>query len=461
MGPAHRSTIYRSPSLVQTAGLHEGPSRVITPPTFYLDQGFKPCDCSIQSVCCGRSTYCSLRQSVGMKIGHSSAGPQSNNVSTSDQQLPTTWSEDSGVVWKLDTSLKGWSSPAVWGDRAYMTEAANDGSQMYAFAVDLKTGKVAWRQLLFTHEKVFEIHLMNSYASPSPCTDGKYVWVNFGSYGSACLEAENGEVVWKRNDFPCEHYRGPGSSPLLDSEQRLFIHFDGFDYQYIVALNAITGETIWKQDRDIEYGTDNGDQMKAFCTPLIIELGGRKQLISPTSKAVLAYQPEDGKEIWRVTYDEFSATAQPLFDGTTLYVNTGFGKAKLYAIDPKGTGDVTSTHVKWVNAKGIGSKPTPVLDHALIFNVHDAGVASCLDVTDGTELWNKRLGGQFSASPLIAGGLLYLFDHDGKSYVIRPGREYELVSQNTLSDGCMASPVPLGDRLLVRTRTALYLLGKP
>ncbi len=110
-------------------------------------------------------------------------------------------SEDSGVVWKLDTSLKGWSSPAVWGDRAYMTEAANDGSQMYAFAVDLKTGKVAWRQLLFTHEKVFEIHLMNSYASPSPCTDGKYVWVNFGSYGSACLQAENGEVVWKRNDF--------------------------------------------------------------------------------------------------------------------------------------------------------------------------------------------------------------------------------------------------------------------
>lgn len=387
-------------------------------------------------------------------------GPHSNNVSTGDGHLPTVWSEKAGVIWKLPTPLKGWSSPAVWGNRAYLTEAAADGSQMFAFAIDLESGKQVWRQLLFTHEKVSEIHLMNSYASPSPCTDGNRVWVNFGSYGTACLQADDGQLIWKRTDFVCDHYRGPGSSPLL-ADQRLFIHFDGFDHQYIVALDAITGETIWRKDRDIEYGTDNGDQMKAFCTPLVIEVNGRKQLISPTSKAVLAYQPVDGREIWRVTYDEFSATAQPLFDGTTVYVNTGFGKAKLYAIDPTGTGDVTSTHVKWVNAKGIGSKPSPVLDQGLIFNVHDAGVASCLDATDGTELWNKRLGGQFSASPLIAGGFLYLFDHDGKCYVSRPGREYDLVSENQLDDGCMASPIPVGNRLLVRTRSALYLLGSP
>ncbi len=387
-------------------------------------------------------------------------GPNSDNVATEDGQPPTEWSEDAGVVWKLATELKGWSSPAVWQDRAFLTEATPDGKQMYAFAVDLRSGKILWRKRLFTHDKVFEIHLMNSYASPSPCTDGEHVWVNFGSYGTACLKAADGDLVWQRTDFVCEHFRGPGSSPYLDSDQRLIIQFDGFDFQYVVALDANTGKTIWKRDRDIEYGTTNGDEMKAFCTPLEISIKGQKQLISPTSKAVIAYQPADGQEIWRVTYNEFSATAQPSFDGDTVYVNTGFGKAKLYAIDPTGKGDVTSSHVTWVNAKGIGSKPSPVLYQGLIFNVHDSGVASCIQAEDGSELWNKRLGGQFSASPLVAGGKLYLFDHDGNGYVLQPDREFKLIAESSLDDGCMASPVPVGDKLLVRTRTALYLLGK-
>jgi outer membrane protein assembly factor BamB len=302
---------------------------------------------------------------------------------------------------------------------------------------------------------------MNSYASPSPVTDGHRAWVHFGSYGTACLNLADGELIWQRRDLPCAHHRGPGSSPLLDNQGRLFIHYDGFDVQYLVALSAETGETIWKRDREIEYGTLDGDQMKAYSTPLLITVDGQPQLISSTSKAAIAYNPQDGNEIWRVVYNEFSATAQPLFDGETVYISTGFGKAHLLAIDPTGKGDVTDTHVLWDAPKGIGSKPTPLLHDGLIYNIHDAGVASCLDAETGETLWTERFGGLFSASILGAGDRVYWFDHDGACYVTRTGREFELIAENRLDDGCMATPVPLPDSLLVRTRSALYRIDAP
>ncbi len=378
-----------------------------------------------------------------------------------DADIPLHWSETENVRWKLPLELRGWSSPAVWGDTAVLTEATADGTEMFVIAIDLDRGAIRWRKKVFENTEVEEAHIMNSYASPSPVTDGKRVWVHFGSYGTACLDLASGDLIWQRRDLPCAHHRGPGSSPLLDDAGRLFIHFDGFDVQYIVALSADTGETIWRRDRDIEYGTRDGDQMKAYSTPRMITVEGESQLISPTSKATIAYRPDSGEEIWRVVYNEFSATAQPLFDGQTVYVSTGFGKAHLLAIDPTGQGDVTDTHILWDVGRGIGSKPTPVLLDGLIFNVHDAGVASCLDAATGETQWTHRFGGMFSASVLGAGGHVYWFDHDGVCHVTRATAEFELVAENRLDDGCMASPVPLSDSLLVRTRTALYRIGTP
>jgi len=386
-------------------------------------------------------------------------GGDRDNKAASSLDPPTQWSETENIRWKLPLELRGWSSPAVWGNTAIVTEATPDGTAMFALSIDIEHGKINWRKQIFENSEVEEAHIMNSYASPSAVTDGNHAWVHFGSYGTACLSLETGEVIWQRRDLPCAHHRGPGSSPLLDDHGRLFIHYDGFDVQYIVALSAQTGETIWKRDRDIEYGTDNGDQMKAYSTPAIIRVGNQDQLISPTSKATIAYRPDNGQEIWRVLYDEFSATAQPLYDGKHVYVSTGFGKAHLLAIDPTGQGDVTDTHVLWDAAKGIGSKPTPLLIDGLIYNVHDAGVASCIDAETGEALWTERFGGLFSGSPLAAGPYIYWFDHDGTCYVTRQGREFELVAKNRLDDGCMATPVPLADSLLVRTRSALYRIG--
>lgn len=385
-------------------------------------------------------------------------GPDANGIASVDSQPPLRWSETENVVWRHATEGTGWSTPAVWGGQLWYTAASEDGLQMWVESLDLNTGSLLWKRPLFKNEKVDEKHVMNSYASPSPVTDGQCVWVHFGSYGTACLDAKSGDVLWARRDLPCNHWRGPGSSPIL-VDDKLIVHLDGFDFQYVVALNKITGETIWKVDRDIDYGTDNGDFYKAFSTPLIIQVDGKRQMISTTSKAVLAYDPTDGSEIWRVRYDEFSATARPLWDGQNVYINTGFGKAQFYAINPRGTGDLTESNVLWVNNVSIGSKSSQLLFDGLIYNAHDAGVATCMDAKTGETLWKERIGGQFSASLLLAGGYLYLFDHDGLCHVIKPGREFERLAENKLEDGCMASPVAIGNHLLVRTRSAVYLIG--
>lgn len=386
-------------------------------------------------------------------------GPTGDGIAVDAAAPPVRWSETENVVWKRETEGRGWSSPVVWEGTAWMTAATEDGHRMWALAIDLADGSELWRKDLFENDELQETHLTNSFASPTPVTDGQRLWVNFGSYGTACLDAQSGEVLWQRRDLPCNHFRGPGSSPILVGD-RLIFHMDGFDLQYVVALDAATGRTAWKVDRDIAYGTDDGDVFKAFSTPLVIEVEGQRQLISPTSKAVLAYDPETGDELWRVTYDGFSATARPLWDGQTVYVNSGFGKTQLLAIDPRGSGDISETHVRWTNRTGIGSKTSQLIYDGLIYNIQDAGVATCIDASNGETLWQKRLGGSFSASPILAGGRLYLFDdHDGAAHVINPGRTFDRISQNSLDDGCMASPAPLGSRLLVRTRSALYLLG--
>jgi outer membrane protein assembly factor BamB len=381
-------------------------------------------------------------------------GPRGDGSSIA-KGLPVTWSEQEHVRWKTPIHGRGWSSPVVWEQQIWLTTASEDGKQMFAVCVDAASGKIVHDLLLFENEKPDEIHLLNSYASPTPAVEAGRVYLHFGSYGTACLDTANGRVVWQRRDLPCKHWRGPGSSPFLYGE-RLIIHYDGYDYQYVVALDKTTGRTIWKTDRQVDFGTTDGDIMKAFSTPILIEAAGRKQLISSCSKAVLAYDPDSGREIWRVRYDGFSATARPLFGNGLVFVNTGFSKADMLAIRPDGQGDVTDTHVAWRVTKAVGSKPSAVLVDGLLLMVHDNGVATCLEAATGKELWNKRIGENFSASLLAGDGKVYFFSHEGTTTVVRPDRKYQELAVNKLDDGFMASPAVTQGSLILRTRSHLY-----
>jgi outer membrane protein assembly factor BamB len=370
--------------------------------------------------------------------------------------LPTEWSETKNVKWKTALHDRGWSSPVVWGDQIWVTAAPEDGKIDYAICVDKNSGQIVHDVKLWTNENPSPLgNALNGYASCTCAIEEGHVYVHFGSYGTACLDAKSGRVLWQRRDLPCEHFRGPGSSPII-FENLLIFHMDGYDFHYIVALDKQTGATVWKTDRNIDYGTDNGDFMKSFATPRLIEAAGKTQLISPSSKATISYDPRTGREFWRVRYTSHSGAAMPAWGNGLLYLNTGFGKADLLAVRPDGEGDVTTTHVVWTAKKTIGSKPSQILAGDLIFNVHDSGVASCLDAATGEELWSKRLTGAYSASPLYADGKVYFLGEDGSTTVVKAGREYQELAKNQLDNGFMASPAVTGKALILRTKSALY-----
>jgi len=340
----------------------------------------------------------------------------------------------------------------------WLTTATADGKELSVICVDLSSGATRIDRKVFDVENPPDIRKYNTYASPTPVFSNGRLYASWGSAGLACLDAVTGETLWERRDLPCDHYRGAGSSPIIH-DGKLYLHYDGYDYQYVVALDIATGDTIWRTDRPHNFGTDNGDHKKAYATPLVIDVNGREQLISPTSKGAFAYDPATGAEIWRITFDKFSTAARPLYAHGLVYLSAGFGRSEIIAVRPDGQGDVTDTHIVWSEKKLMPSKPSPLLVGDLMFVIYDdGGVATCLDALTGEKLWQERIGGNYSASPIYADGRVYFFCEDGKTTVIRAGREFEPLAENQLGEGVLASPAVAGDALLLRSNTHLYRL---
>jgi len=370
--------------------------------------------------------------------------------------LPITFGESENLRWKTPIHGKGWSSPVVWGKQIWLTTATDDGTEMFAVCVDLDSGKVTRDIKLWdSHPNPQFFNPKNSYATPTPVVEEGRVYVHFGSFGTAAIDTASGERLWTRQDLPCNHYRGPASSPIL-VDNLLVLTFDGFDLNYLAALDKRTGETVWRRDRNIQYDTDNGDYHKAFSTPKVIEVSGRRELISPSAGATAAYDPASGDELWRVRSGGANAATPPLFGNGLVYCTTALGGWQLFAMRPGGSGDVTATHVAWKMNKAVPTRPAPILLDDLLFMVSDNSVASCLDAKSGTPLWQHRFGGDFSASPVSAGGRIYFFDEGGGVQVIEGRREFAQVATNRLEAGCMASPAIVGRSLIVRTKTDLY-----
>lgn len=391
--------------------------------------------------------------------GHASAPGTTNLIG-----LPLQWSETNNVAWKTPLPHRGWSSPVILGRQIWLTTATADGEDFFALCVDADSGKLLHNERLFHCDDPEPLgNAMNCYASPSPVIESGRVYVHFGSYGTACLDTSNFKVIWKRTDLPCRHYRGPGSSPVLFNEL-LILTMDGIDVQYLVALDKRTGKTLWKTDRTANWNDleadgrprAGGDFRKAYNTPLIVDVNGRKQMLSVGSKAAFSYDPQTGKEIWKVNHPAYSGASRALFGLGMAFLSTGNGKGEMLAVKTDGAGDVTATHIVWRVSRGFPRMPSPVLVNDLIFMVSDSGIASCLEAATGRELWQERLGGDFAASLLYADGRVYCFGQNGKATVLKPARSFEILATNELPDGFMASPAVDGKALILRTRTALY-----
>jgi len=387
-------------------------------------------------------------------------GPSANGHSAA-KGLPLSWSENQNVKWKVAIHGKGWSSPVVWGDQIWLTTATPDGREMFVLCIDRNTGKLLLDRKLFENPEPDPINDVNSYASPSPVIEEGRVYVHFGSYGTACFDTKTIKPVWIRRDLPCRHSVGPGSSPVLFRDL-LILTMDGIDVQYMTALDKRTGKTIWRTDRGIgaSRGTNGGsgtnEGNKSFNTPAFIEFGGKTQMVSTGAKAVVAYDPATGSELWRAAHGGYSNSSRPLFGNGMVFINTGYDRAELFAVRLGGSGDVTSSNVVWKLTKSVPFKPSALLLDGLYYMVTDGGILTCLEAATGQQVWQERIGGHFSASPVYAEGRIYLFSEEGKTTVIKPGRKLEVLGENVLSDGFMASAAIAGKGFYLRTKTHLY-----
>jgi outer membrane protein assembly factor BamB len=395
-------------------------------------------------------------------------GPTGQGISRATG-LPVQWSETENVKWKTAIHGKAWSSPVVLGSQVWLTTATEDGTELFAVALDRETGKILHDVKLFHVDQPQYADRFNSYGSPTPVIEEGRVYVSFGSSGTACLDTKTAKVLWQRRDFPCNHWRGAGSSPTI-WRNHLFLHFDGADQQYVVALDKQDGRTLWKTERSIDFKDltpegkpiRDGDFRKAFSSPLVITHEGVPLLISAGSKATYCYEPTTGRELWRVEeWKHHSGTVRPVVGHGMIYTATGLAKGELWAVKIGGKGIITDTHVAWKFTTNVPNRPSPVLVGDLLFMVHqDTGVVSCLDARTGELVWRERLpgAGNHSASPIFAEGRLYFFNENGHCPVIEAGRQFKVLAENKLDAGFMASPAVAGNALFVRSKTHLYRL---
>ncbi len=365
--------------------------------------------------------------------------------------------DESVVKWKTAIHGKGWSSPVVLGNQIWLTTATEDGSKMSVLCVDRTTGNVIHDRVLVENESPAFCHPMNSYATPTPVIEEGRVYVHFGTYLTACLDTATCKEIWSRRDLACDHHRGPASSLILH-DGKLFVAYDGFDVQYVVAFNAENGSTLWKKDRSIDYGTDNGDRMKAYCTAHVILVDGQEQVIYPSAAATIAYHPQTGEELWTVYHAGMNASARPLYHDGLLFITNGMGA--MVAVRANGQGDVTGTHIEWSDRRGVAKKSSQLLVDGLLYMNSDDGILSCREPATGEVLWQKRVCKEFAASPIFADGKLYFFSTAGEVVTIMPGRDYKLLHKTELGDGFMASPAVIGNDLILRSKSHLYLIGK-
>lgn len=389
--------------------------------------------------------------------------------------LPTQWSETQNIAWKAPLHGEGHSSPVILEGRIWLTAATPDGKQQSVICIDEQTGEELHDVLLFENDVVEGLggaQGFNNYAAPSCVLAPGAVYVHFGSYGTARLDANTAEVVWQRRDLPCQHFRGPGSSPVLHGD-KLILTFDGVDQQYTTALDANTGKTLWRADRSTDYGDlddsgkpkGDGDLRKAYCTPGFVTVGDQTQLLSVGSRAMQSYDLQTGKELWKLRHKSYNAGIRPLSlpEQGLVLINTGSRGAQLVAVkvDETTSGDVTESHVQWVREKLNPRFAMPVYHDGLIFQVTDIGIASCIDAETGEELWKKRIPGEYRGSPIIAGDHLYFFSEQGRGTILKAARQFEEVAVNEVPEmGTTACPAVADGAIFVRGKTHLYKIAK-
>ena len=410
-------------------------------------------------------------------------GPGSTGVSESTK-LPDTWSTTEHVRWKTPIRGEGWSSPIAWGNRVFVTAvvpaettetpqrglylkgerpAPTFDHRWMVYAIDFTTGKIVWERE--AHRGVPETarHLKNTYASETPVTDGKRVYVLFGNVGLFAYDVD-GTPAWSARLEPkaTRNGWGTGASPALH-DGRLYVVHDNEVAPELIAINANTGAIIWRVAR--KEGSN-------WSTPFVWQHGGRTEIVTTGTVAVRSYGL-DGSLLWELRPMSSHVIPSPFARNGLLYVSSGYvgdSTRPVYAIKPGASGDISlktgetsNAFVAWSLPQGGTYNTSPIVYGDYYYTLFDRGFFTCHDARTGKEIYTKvRLdpaAGAFTASPWAYDGKLFAMSEDGVTYVIQAGPEYKLLGRNSLDEFTMASPAIHQDSLVIRTATTLYRIA--
>lgn len=347
-----------------------------------------------------------------------------------------TWSPTRNVKWRVPVPGEGNSSPIVWGNHIFVTTAQDDGAKLSLMAFSRADGKLLWETPV-PQEGVERVHQKNGHASATPVTDGRMIWASFGRHGLVAFDMA-GKIVWHRKFGPINNYHGPAGSPVLYKD-RIFLYQDhkgsAEQQAFVAAFDAKTGKTLWETPRTETVG---------WGTPVVINTGSRDELIVNSQRRVAAYDPATGRELWTVRGMTFEVIPTPVVGEGLVFASSGRAGPTL-AIRPGGSGDVTDTHLAWSSPKGSPFVPSGLLHDGLLYLLNDMqSILTVYEAKSGTLMYQGRLGVAqregFSASPVVVNDELFFTNDDGETFVVRAGREFDLLHTNSLGERTLASP---------------------
>lgn len=385
-------------------------------------------------------------------------GPNGQGIS-SESGLPVEWSSEDNVAWKTKIPGSAWSSPIAYDDHLFLTTATEEGASCRVICVDRKSGELKWN--VEVHRQVPGAKRReNSYATPTPVTDGKRVYAVF-SDGAIVAVDFDGNKVWKNTDVEFYSLHGLGASPIIAGDQ-LIMPFDGssqseqkvgwktpWENAVVLSVDTASGKTRWKGSR--------GESRVGHVTPILIEDG--KQVVSAGGDRVQGFDAKTGERIWSIYSQGEGVTPSPVVGDGLIFTSSGFEVPTIRAIRPGGKGDVTESHIAWEQKRGTPALPSFLFVRPYLYSITRDNIMHCLEAETGDIVWQRRLKGTFTASPVFADGKMYFTSEEGVTLVLRPGPKYDEVARNELEEPCLASMAVSHGHFYVRTEENLYSIG--
>ena len=400
-------------------------------------------------------------------------GPNGQGISP-ETNLPRHWGPESNLVWKIAVPGEGWSSPIVWKDYVFLTSATDRGTRCHVIAVDRKSGKIIWDKEVFEQVPLRK-EGKNSYATPTPVTDGSRVYAVFGD-GSVAALTMKGELVWTNREVQFYSRHGLGASPII-YDDLLIMPYDGsnrigtpgtwpnnsaeerlgwqipWDKALVAALDVKTGKRVWTGKR--------GMSRIAHSTPVIIEHGGRKQIVSIAGDAIQAFDPKNGELIWTAYAQGEGLVPTPVFGDGLIFAASGFEKTTLRGVRMGGKGNVTESHIAWEQRKGVPTQPSLLYIKSHVYGITDGGIATCYKGDSGQIIWQERIGGNHSASPVSADGKIYFLSEAGETAVIEANPKFSgILATNSVGEKCQGSMAISQGNFFIRSDKHLFCIGK-